>query len=78
LIDRRTLLEALVGIALAPAALARAQAPAAGARLDPALERALAESPYAHCRCERTAGGRCHSEVWYGWVDRAVVVICDQ
>jgi len=77
LIDRRTLLEALVGIALAPAALARAQAPAAGARLDPALERALATSPYVYVSPLRSDGAEstCHGEVWFGWIDGSVVVI---
>ena len=78
MIDRRTLLEALAGLLLAPAALARAQSPAAKARgLDPALEQALATSPYVYVSPLRSNGeeSRCHGEVWFGWLDGAVVVI---
>jgi hypothetical protein len=77
LIDRRTLLEALAGLLLAPVALARAQTPARKAALDPALLRALETSPYAYVSPLRTNGeeSRCHGEVWFGWIDGAVVVI---
>jgi len=77
LIDRRTLLEALVGIVFAPAALARAQAPAARTPVDPALERALASSPYVYVSPLRSDGAEstCHGEVWFGWIDGSVVVI---
>jgi hypothetical protein len=78
LIDRRTLLEAMAGLLLAPAALARAQSPAAGSvPLDPALLRALAESPFVYVSPLRSNGeeSRCHGEVWYGWIDGAVVLI---
>lgn len=79
MIDRRTLLEAVAGLLLAPMALARARSAsaAASAALDPALEQALKKSPYAYICPLRSNGeeGRCHSEVWYGWVDGAVVVI---
>jgi hypothetical protein len=75
LIDRRTLLEAVAGLVLAPIALARSAS--ASAALDPALERLLKESPYVYISPLRSNGqeSRCHSEVWYGWVDGAVVVI---
>jgi hypothetical protein len=75
LIDRRTLLEALAGLVLAPAVLVRARS--ASAALDPKLEQALRESPFAYISPLRTNGeeSRCHSEVWYGWVDGGVVII---
>ena len=77
MIDRRTLLEALVGIALAPVALARAQTPPARTALDPALERALATSPYVYVSPLRSDGAEstCHGEAWFGWMDGSVVVI---
>ena len=77
MIDRRTLLEALVALLLAPAALARAQAPTPRAPLDPELERALAESPYVYLSPLRSNGAesRCHGEVWFGWLDGSVVLI---
>jgi hypothetical protein len=77
LIDRRTLLEALVGIALVPAALARAQTPPARSALDPTLARALASSPYVYVSplLRDGAESSCHAEVWFGWIDGAVVVI---
>ena len=78
MIDRRTLLEALAGLLLAPVALARAQSPAAKTPpSDSALEKALAESPYVYVSPLRTNGqeSRCHGEVWFGWLSGAVVVI---
>jgi len=77
LIDRRTLLEAMAGLLLAPAALARAQSSPASPPLDPALERALVESPYIYVSPLKSNGeeSRCHGEVWYGWIDGSVVVI---
>lgn len=77
MIDRRTLLEAVVGLVLAPIALARASSASASAALAPALEAALKESPYVYISPLRSNGqeSRCHSEVWYGWLDGAVVVI---
>ena len=77
MIDRRTLLEALLGLLLAPAALARAQSSPERAAVDPALGRALAESPYVYVSPLRSNGeeSRCHGEVWYGWVDGSVVMI---
>lgn len=76
MIDRRTLLEALVGIALAPVALARAQTPPVRVALDPALERLLATSPYVYVSplLRDGAESRCHAEVWYGWIDGSVVL----
>jgi hypothetical protein len=77
LIDRRTLLEALVGLALAPAALARAQKAPAPAAPDPALATAFATSPYIYV-CPLLKDGAestCHGEVWFGWIDGSAVVI---
>ena len=85
MIDRRTLLEALVGLALAPAALARAQrAPTGLARAQkapapaaPALATAFATSPYIYV-CPLLKDGAestCHGEVWFGWIDGSAVVI---
>ncbi len=67
----------MAGLLLAPLALARARSASASATLDPALERALKESPYVYISPLRSNGeeSRCHSEVWYGWIDGAVVVI---
>jgi len=77
LIDRRSLLEAMVGLLLAPAALARAQASPAGPSVGPASERVLAESPFVYVSPLRSNGqeSRCHGEVWYGWIDGSAVVI---
>jgi hypothetical protein len=67
----------MAGLLLAPWALARARTASASAALDPGLEKALKESPYVYICPLRSNGeeSRCHSEVWYGWVDGAVVVI---
>ena len=77
MIDRRTLLEALVGLLFAPSALARAQSSPAKAPVGPASEQSLAESPYVYVSPLRSNGeeSRCHGEVWYGWIDGSVVVI---
>jgi len=77
LIDRRTLLEAFVGIALVPAVLARAQTPPARGALDPTIARALASIPYVYVSplLRDGAESSCHAEVWFGWIDGAVVVI---
>ena len=77
MIDRRTLLEALVGLLLAPAALARAQPSPAKAPMDASRERLLVESPFVYVSPIRSNGeeSRCHGEVWFGWIDGSVVVI---
>jgi hypothetical protein len=77
LIDRRTLLGSTLGLLLAPLAVARARSASASAALDPALERALKESPFVYISPLRSNGeeSRCHSEVWYGWLDGTVVII---
>jgi hypothetical protein len=60
-----------VGGALAPRLLARAAAP------DAPLEGALERSPYVYVSPLRADGSesRCHGEVWFAWLDGAVVVI---
>jgi hypothetical protein len=77
LIERRTLLGGMLGLLLAPLALGRPRSASASAALDPALERAIKDSPYAYISPLRSnqEESRCHSEVWYGWLDGAVVII---
>ena len=76
MIDRRRFLEALVGVALAPAALARAQAPKPGPVLAPSLVNALEKSPYVYVSPLRADGAEstCHGEVWFAWIAGAVVL----
>ena len=64
--DRRTFLGGSLAFLLSPAALARA------AELGQALEK----SPYVYIS-PLVGGGKestCHGEVWYGWIDGAVVI----
>jgi len=70
LIDRRGFLGISIVAALAPRALARAAAP--GAALASALER----SPFVYVSPLRSDGSesRCHAEVWFAWLDGAVVL----
>ena len=67
LIDRRGFLGAAAALALAPAALVRA------AELETALEESglVYVSPLLADGSEST----CHGEVWFGWIDGAVVII---
>jgi hypothetical protein len=48
----------------------------AAAALPEATRTALAESPYVYVSPLRSDGSesRCHGEVWFGWIDGAVVV----
>jgi hypothetical protein len=71
LIRRREFLLAALAGALAPRALARA---AAGG---PALETALEESGLVYVSPLRSDGreSTCHGEVWFAWLDGAVVLI---
>jgi hypothetical protein len=71
LIDRRTFLLASLAGAFAPRALARA------AELARPLEEALERSRFAYVSPLRSDGreSTCHGEVWFGWLDGAVVVI---
>jgi hypothetical protein len=66
-IDRRTFLGATAVALLAPATFARAAA----------LDAALAGSEFAYISPLLTDGveSTCHGEVWYAWLDGAVVVI---
>ena len=75
MIDRRAFLHALALLALAPAALAR-RARAAADALDPKLSAALEQSPFVYVSPLRKDGkeSTCHGEVWYGWLDGAVVL----
>jgi len=66
-VDRRTFLGATAAGLLAPVAFARAAA----------LDAALADSEFAYVSPLLADGteSRCHGEVWYAWLDGAVVVI---
>ena len=77
MIDRRRLLEAMVGLLFAHPLLARAQSPAASPPKDASREKLFAESPYVYVSPLRSNGqeSRCHSEVWFGWLESSVVVI---
>jgi hypothetical protein len=72
LIDRRTLLEAMALLALSPALAVRARAE----KPDAALASALEASPFVYVSPLRRNGteSRCHGEVWFGWIDGAVVL----
>ena len=74
LIDRRNFVGASLGFLLWPfagAVWAEKSSP-----LSPAVLRALSESPYVYVSPLRSDGeeSRCHGEVWFGWIDGAVVV----
>jgi hypothetical protein len=76
LIRRREVLAAGLGLLLAPAtAWARGSRSVAVARA-PDAERALAGSPFVYVSPLRSDGSEstCHGEVWYGWLDGAVVI----
>ena len=77
MIDRRRLLEAMVGLLFAQPLLARAQTPAASPPKDAARAKLFAESPYVYVSPLRSNGeeSRCHAEVWFGWLDSSVVLI---
>ena len=66
-VDRRTFLGAAVAGLLAPASFAQGAA----------LDSALSDSEYAYVSPLLTSGAEstCHGEVWYAWIDGAVVVI---
>jgi hypothetical protein len=74
LIDRRRFIGASFGLLLWP--LARPTSAAAKPLLDDPTLLALAESPYVYVSPLRSDGeeSRCHGEVWFGWIDGAVVV----
>ncbi len=68
MIDRRSFLGAALALLCSPvASLARAGE----------LEGALASSRFVYVSPLRSDGNesRCHAEVWYGWIDGAVVLI---
>ncbi|UCE86559.1 MAG: hypothetical protein JSU66_02140 [Deltaproteobacteria bacterium] len=81
MIHRRAFLSGSLAVFTWPLAarVARAQAgaePAGTGALPPATLRALEASPYVYVS-PLLAGGRestCHGEVWYGWIDGAVVL----
>jgi hypothetical protein len=67
LIDRRTFLGASLALAAAPVAFARAAE----------LESALGASAFVYVSPLLSDGSEstCHGEVWFGWIDGAVVLI---
>lgn len=79
MIDRRTFVGASLGLLLWPvgsfAHPHRKLLAEAGLSAD--LESALEKSPYVYVSPLRSDGeeSRCHGEVWYGWIDGAVVLI---
>jgi hypothetical protein len=74
LIDRRSFIGASLGFLLWP--FAGAAREEKSSPLSPAALRALSESPYVYVSPLRSDGeeSRCHGEVWFGWIDGAVVV----
>jgi hypothetical protein len=74
-IDRRSFIGASVGFLLWP--FARAAGAEKSSPLSAAALRALSESPYVYVSPLRSDGqeSRCHGEVWFGWMDGAVVII---
>jgi hypothetical protein len=73
LIDRRSFLGGSLGLLLWQLA---GPARAAGAALSSAAEEALRTSPLVYVSPLRSDGSesRCHGEVWFGWIDGAVIV----
>jgi hypothetical protein len=74
LIDRRRFVQVLALLALAPAPLARLAR--AAAALDTKLASALETSPFVYVSPLKKDGAEstCHGEVWYAWIDGAVVL----
>ena len=70
MIDRRAFLGGSLGFLLAPAALVRASEPSAS------LEQALETSGLAYISPLLKDGSEstCHAEIWFAWLDGAVVV----
>ena len=75
MIDRRTFLAAALALLAWPFRGAARAADPAEIRGD--LRRALTESPYVYVSPLRSDGreSTCHGEVWFGWIDGAVIVI---
>ncbi len=81
-ISRRVFLGGLAGLLIsptAPAARARA-ARTPGAAVPIAATRALESSPFVYVSPLRSDGSEsaCHGEVWFGWIDGAVVLITSE
>ena len=74
MIDRRSFIGASCGLLLWP--LARPTSATSKQPLDDVALKALAESPYVYVSPLRSDGeeSSCHGEVWFGWIDGAVVV----
>ncbi len=77
MIDRRRFVGASLALLLWPAAAgARPAAPRRLAALDGEVETLLEKSGFVYVSPLKSDGSesRCHGEVWYGWIDGAVVV----
>jgi hypothetical protein len=75
LIDRRSVLGLLLSLAATP--LLGRPARAAAATLPPATLQLLETSPYVYVSPLKKNGqeSSCHGEVWFAWIDGAVVLI---
>jgi len=76
LIRRRELLGAALGLLLSPASAFAFTGARRRLALASDLERSLATSPFVYVSPLRADGAEsaCHGEVWYGWLDGAVVI----
>lgn len=78
MIDRRTFVNASAGLLLWPlSSLARGrETRVAEAGVSSDLEATLEKSPYVYISPLRSDGeeSTCHGEVWFGWIDGAVVL----
>ena len=79
MIDRRGFLTAAAGALLWPASrvLAHHERTASAGKVDAALRDALEKSEFVYVSPLKSDGAEstCHGEVWYGWLDGAVVLI---
>jgi hypothetical protein len=74
-IDRRGFLAGAAALVLWPR-LARAAAPTGGSKLPDSTLRLLESSPLVYISPLRADGSEsaCHAEIWYAWIDGAVIV----
>ncbi len=75
-IDRRAFLGGAAALLLWPALGRAAHHEKAGPALPAELRAALEKSPYVYVSPLRSSGAEstCHGEVWFGWIDGAVVL----
>ncbi len=76
MMDRRTFLGASLALVSTSAVSVFARADGHGL-VSPELERTLATSPFVYVSPLRADGreSTCHAEVWYAWIDGAVVMV---